>query len=187
VLTRLLAVYAAGLAMTGCGGSHPSAPEPSKAPRSLEVSSPAFADGKPIPTSYTCKGAGGSPELSWSGVPEDARALALVVDDPDAPNGTYTHWVVVDIPPDVADVGAGAAPAGGSELKASGGVGWKPPCPPSGVHHYRFNVYALSSALDLPRSASLDDVVEAIASNTIAWGRLTGTVTASGGDSGGGY
>lgn len=187
MLTRVLVLYAAGLALAGCGGSHPSAPEPSKAPRSLEVSSPAFADGKPIPKSYTCKGAGTSPELHWSGVPENARALALVVDDPDAPNGTYTHWVVVDIPPEVDGVPAGAAPAGGSELKASGGVGWKPPCPPSGRHHYRFSVYALSSELVLPASPSLDETVRAIASKTVAWGRLTGTVTASGGDAGGGY
>jgi len=186
-LTRVLAVYAAGLALAGCGGSHPSAPEPSRAPRSLDVSSSAFAEGGRIPTTYTCRGAGTSPRLRWSGLPEKTRSIALVVDDPDAPNGTYTHWVVVNIPPDVAEVAEGATPAGGSELKASGGVGWKPPCPPSGTHHYRFNVYALSSELDLPRSASLDDVVGAIASKTIAWGRLTGTVSASGGGSGGGY
>lgn len=176
----MLLVYAAGLALAGCGGSHPSAPEPSKAPRSLTVSSPAFAEGERIPESFTCRGAGRSPELHWSGVPRNARSLALVVDDPDAPRGTYTHWAVVDIPADVGDVREGAAPPG-TQLEASGGVGWKPPCPPSGVHHYRFSVYALGSPLGLRRSASLEDALDAIAEKAIAWGRLTGTVAASSG------
>ena len=166
------------LLLAGCGDSHPSAPEPAEAPRSLAVTSPAFTDGAAVPTEYTCKGAGTSPELHWSGVPEDAKALALVVDDPDAPNGTYTHWVVVDIPVTTTAADAGRPPAGGTELRASGGKGWAPPCPPSGTHHYRFSLYALSAPLELSSDASLDDAVEAIDSATVAWGRLTGTVAA---------
>ena len=179
MLTRVLAVYAAGLALAGCGGSHPSAPEPSRAPRSLEVSSSAFADGDRIPTTYTCRGAGTSPQLRWSGAPEKTRSIALVVDDPDAPNGTYTHWVVVNIPPDVAEVAEGGAPAGGSELRASGGVGWKPPCPPSGTHHYRFIVYALRTPTTLSNGVDTARALAAIDGKAIGRGTLVGTVRAS--------
>jgi Raf kinase inhibitor-like YbhB/YbcL family protein len=184
----LLLVVVAGLVLVGCGGSDPSAPEPSDAPRDITVTSPAFEDGKEIPESSTCTGAGTSPELHWSGVPKSAKGLALVVDDPDAPNGTFTHWNVVDIPTSTTGTDAGEPPAGGTELRGSDGSGWKPPCPPSGKHHYRFSVYALKAPLYLPISTSLDDVVKAIEDATVAWGRLTGTVAASGGnDSGGGY
>ena len=142
------------------------------------MTSPAFDDGAAIPEEHTCHGVGTSPELHWSDVPTDAQALALVVDDPDAPNGTYTHWVVVDIPVATTASAAGQPP-GGTELRGSGGRGWKPPCPPSGTHHYRFSVYALRSPLELSADASLDDAMRAIDDATVAWGRITGTVAAS--------
>lgn len=186
MLTRALPVCLLAAVLAGCGSdqSAPAAPSPT-ASRSISVSSPAFADGAAIPATYTCRGSGTSPALQWSGVPDGTRALALVVDDPDAPHGTYTHWVVADIPPTVSAAPAGRAPLGGAELKASGGKGWSPPCPPSGTHHYRFSVYALSAPLHLPGDTSLADAMTAIADRTLAWGRLTGTVTA--GSSGGGY
>jgi Raf kinase inhibitor-like YbhB/YbcL family protein len=187
-MVRGALVLLAGLVLAGCGGggSNASAPELADAARTLVVTSPAFDDGTAIPATYTCTGAGTSPELHWSGVPVDTEALALVVDDPDAPNGTFTHWVVVDIPASTAQVATGQPPAEGTELRGSEGRGWSPPCPPSGTHHYRFSVYALSSRLALPASASLDDAMKAIEGKTAAWGRLIGTVAGSG-DSGGGY
>lgn len=166
------------LVVAGCGGSSAPAPAPEHASRSIVVSSSAFADGAPIPAAYTCQGQGGSPPLSWDHLPASTRAVALVVDDPDAPHGTYTHWVVVDIAPGDRDLAAGHTPTGGVELRASGGTGWTAPCPPSGTHHYRFSVYALAAPTGLTATASLDDAMAAIDRETIAWGRLTGTVTA---------
>jgi Raf kinase inhibitor-like YbhB/YbcL family protein len=178
VIRRGLALVVAGLVTAGCGGSGPSAPAPSTVARTLVVTSPDFTDGAAIPASDTCAGAGTSPEVDWAGVPDDARALALVVDDPDAPHGTFTHWVVVDIPVSATRAPRGAAPVGGTELRGSGGPGWSSPCPPSGTHHYRFSVYALRSPLGLSDHASLDDAMGAIEEASVAWGRLTGTVTA---------
>jgi Raf kinase inhibitor-like YbhB/YbcL family protein len=178
---RRIVALAACLALVGCGDDSPSpaAPEPRDAPSTIQVSSPAFGDGDPIPAKYTCGGAGSSPPLTWSGIPAAARALALVVDDPDAPDGSYTHWVVVDIP--VADRGtdAGQSPPGGIALRGSGGTGWSPPCPPSGTHHYRFGVYALREPLRLEADVSLPRAITAIEEQALAWGRLTGTVAAA--------
>lgn len=187
MLTRTLVLCSAGLLVAACGGSDSaSAPEPTAADTGIRVSSPVFTDGAPIPTAYTCKGTGLSPELHWSGVPAGAGALALVVDDPDAPHGTYTHWVVVDIAPDTSGVAAGQVPSGGAQLRGSGGRGWTPPCPPSGTHHYRFHVYALKAPLGLAGDASLEEALKAIASATVSWGLLTGTVAAQS-SGGGGY
>src|SRR4051812_26670509 len=105
-------VLVAVLALTGCGkGVHGvAAPEPRGAPAAVRVTSGAFKEGEPIPAAYTCHGEGSSPPLGWTGVPAEARALALVVDDPDAPHGTFTHWVVVDIPVSTDHVDAGKEP-----------------------------------------------------------------------------
>jgi Raf kinase inhibitor-like YbhB/YbcL family protein len=193
VTTRPLAlVPALLLVLAGCGGGDSesaSAPDPS-APATITVTSRAFADGASIPSKYTCGGDEAPPDVAWSDVPSEVGSLALVVDDPDAPDGGYVHWVVVGIPASArGGIDAGALPGGASELEASGGPGWSPPCPPSGTHHYRFTVYAFPSDTSFTVSGDtpLDGVLSALADQAIAWGRLTGTVTASGGDSGGGY
>jgi hypothetical protein len=109
-------------------------------------------------------------------VPAAAAAVALVVDDPDAPRGTYTHWVVVDIPADVSSAAEGRAPAGGLEVQNSTGKSaYFGPCPPSGTHHYRFTVYALSGPTGLGAGTSLRDALDAVNARTIASGRLAGT------------
>lgn len=110
-------------------------------------------------------------------MPAKARELALVVDDPDAPGGTYTHWVVVGIPVRTTSVRAGSRPANSTEItNSSGKQAYAPLCPPSGTHHYRFTVYALSTPIKAS-GLSLRSGLDAIAGHTLAWGRLTGAYT----------
>ena len=161
--------------VAGCGHREPAEPARS-APMTIAVTSTAFAAGEPIPTMYSCRGANTSPPLRWTGTGGQAAALALVADDPDAPGGTYRHWIVVDIPPRVTEAPAGQPPPGGRQLPNSAGhPGYDGPCPPSGTHHYRFTVYALGRTLDLPAGATLDQALRAIDEATVARGQLIGT------------
>lgn len=184
VRSRVLTVWLLALlaAATACGGGQPSTPEESvvTAPDAMTVTSSAFRDGQPVPARYTCDGAGGSPPLAWVGVPGGAAALALVVDDPDAPRGTFVHWVVLDIPVETTAVDAGAVPSGGVQAQNTAGrASYYGPCPPSGTHHYRFTVYALSRRTGLSGGASLDQALSAIRSSATAQGRLVGTYARS--------
>jgi Raf kinase inhibitor-like YbhB/YbcL family protein len=142
----------------------------------IAVTSPAFGEGQPIPRDYTCKGPGRSPELRWRGVPTDAKSLALVVSDPDAPKGTFVHWVLYDLPAQDGGLPSGGAPPGAREADNSAGKkGWYPPCPPSGTHHYQFTVYALRGPVT---AQSTQDVLDEIGRLAVARGRLTGLVAA---------
>jgi Raf kinase inhibitor-like YbhB/YbcL family protein len=134
------------LAAGACGGStsqDTSALDATRVPEKITVTSPAFENGGAIPRANTCDGAGTPPTIRWTGVPASAKAVAVVVDDPDAPGGDFLHWLVIGLPPT-----AGSVPSrvpGVSELDNTGGTrGWTPPCPPAGsIHHYQFSVYAL--------------------------------------------
>ncbi|WP_029137024.1 YbhB/YbcL family Raf kinase inhibitor-like protein [Nakamurella lactea] len=172
------------LAAAGCGGATDTAGgAPSAGPQAgtgvIAVSSTAFADGAEIPAANTCRGAGQPPPLRWSGVPPAATSLALVVDDPDAPGGTFVHWALLGIPAAVDQLNGATPPVGATALTNSAGhAGWTPPCPPSGTHHYRFTVYALgASAPDTAGVATLN-LTKIVATQSIASGRLTGLVTA---------
>lgn len=146
-------------------------------PAAITVTSSAFADGAAVPTRFTCKGIDVSPPLRWSGVPADAAALALVVADPDAPRGTYIHWVVVDADPGTSSVDEGEVPAGARQARNSAQhPRYDGPCPPSGTHRYRFTVYALRRATGLPDGADLPDALDAIDRLATARGTLVGTV-----------
>jgi Raf kinase inhibitor-like YbhB/YbcL family protein len=144
----------------------------------ITVSSPAFADAAPIPRKFSCDGDDVSPPLSWDAVPDDAVELALVVDDPDAPRGTYVHWVLFGLQPSLTGLGEGEVPAGARQAKNSGGeVAYKGPCPPGGddAHRYRFTVYALNDGLDANDGAATGEVLSAVSKTAIAKGTLTGT------------
>ena len=146
---------AASVAVAACSSGDDQADPPSAAPTVITVTSTAFDEGGPIPKDYTCDGAETSPPLAWTGVPTDASALALVVDDPDAPGGTFVHWAVVDIGPGTDEVQAGGTPTAGVQLEnSSGDASYAGPCPPSGTHHYRFTVYALSKPLEVATGAT---------------------------------
>ena len=165
----------AGLAACSSGGGGPRQ-EPALA-EVISVSSPAFGNGAAIPARFTCAGQDVSPPLRWSGVPEGAAGVALVVDDPDAPRGTYVHWVLVGLGPATERLAEGAVPAGARQLPNSAGkAAWTGPCPPGGpAHHYRFTVYALQREPEVPGDADPEAAVEAIEAAATARGRLVGT------------
>lgn len=146
------------------------------APERITVTSSAFGDGGAIPRRFTCDGEGGPPPLSWDGVPKDTRALALVVDDPDAPRGTFVHWVVLDLPVGTQALNGGGLPTGAVQARNSAGrASYFPPCPPSGTHHYRFTLYALSERTGLRDGVELEKALRAVASSATGQGRLVGT------------
>jgi len=175
VRLRLL-LWATVLLRTAACSGDPSGKEPAMtAPSSITVTSTAFSDGGTIPGKYTCTGEDVSPPLAWTGVPPNAGALALVVDDPDAPRGTFTHWVLLDLAPDLSSIAEGQVPPGAKQANNSAGkASYFGPCPPSGTHHYRFTLYALSDATALPNGAKLDEALKAIDAKAITRGRLTG-------------
>lgn len=146
------------------------------APDVITVSSPAFREGHPIPARFTCDGHGQSPPLAWDDVPAEAAALALVVDDPDAPRRTFVHWVLLDIPVGTRVLDANEVPSGAVQARNSAGhPSYFGPCPPSGLHHYRFTVYALSKRTGLHDGARLDQALRAVETTATAQGRLVGT------------
>jgi Raf kinase inhibitor-like YbhB/YbcL family protein len=142
----------------------------------ITVTSTSFGEGEPIPVELTCDGDDRSPPLAWQGVPAGAADLALVVDDPDAPGGTYVHWVAVGIDPSSTGVDEAAVPPGARQVANSGGhARYDGPCPPGrdGAHRYRFTLYALDRPV--AAGAGLGDVLAAIGRGAIAKGTLTGT------------
>ena len=176
-LTRLATlVLASTLLAAGCGGGDDAEEPATDVAESITVTSSAFDADAPIPTQYTCDGDAVSPPLAWDGLPGDAKATALVVDDPDAPGGTYVHWIVLDIAPSTTSVDEGSVPADGVQATNSNGdAAYAPPCPPSGTHHYRFTVYALDGPTGLSEGAGTDDALAAIDDHAVARGRLIGT------------
>jgi Raf kinase inhibitor-like YbhB/YbcL family protein len=147
----------------------------------LQLSSSAFSNGGAIPRGYTCEGRDVSPPLAWSGVPPGTRSLALIVDDPDAPDPvaprmTWVHWVMYDIPPAAGHLAEGAAPPAGAKEGPNdwGRVGWGGPCPPIGRHRYFFKLYALDVVLGLEgaEKAQLDF---AMRGHVVAQAQLIGT------------
>jgi Raf kinase inhibitor-like YbhB/YbcL family protein len=141
---------------------------------SLTISSPAFGNGAPIPVQYTCKGANTSPPLTWSA----PLGAALVVDDPDAVNGLFVHWIVAGIAPGSGSTGDGQTPAGGTTLpNTAGEPAYKGPCPPAGTgtHHYRFTLYQLPNTYEMPSGLAGVQAAQAIAGAATAQAQLTGT------------
>ena len=149
----------------------------------MKLKSSAFTDGSPIPKKYSRDGADASPALSWSDVPAGTKSLALVCDDPDAPRGTWVHWVLFNLPPKATGLPEGVEK---SERPAGGGVqgknswdeiGWGGPQPPvgHGVHHYEFRLSALDTLLELPPGATKAQVESAMRGHVLAQAKLTGT------------
>ena len=140
--------------------------------KELVVTSPAFAQNGFIPTKYTCDGNDVNPPLKIEGIPKETESLVLIVDDPDAPMGTWDHWIVWNIPP-VEKIGENSVP-GVEGLNDFNRHSYGGPCPPSGTHRYFFNVYALDTKLDLDRNSRKKDVEKAMKGHILAKGQIIG-------------
>jgi Raf kinase inhibitor-like YbhB/YbcL family protein len=170
----MFCLLAAVAGISACGGK---AEEP-EVPQSIVLTSPAFDAGARMPQRFSCDDAELSPPLTWRKVPDGAKSLALVMEDPDAPNRTFVHWTVFAIAPKAREFLEGEAPEGSLEGENSvGEEGYAGPCPPEGdkAHRYVFELYALRSEPDLARGAKPDEVRDAIAKHAMARGRLIGT------------
>ncbi len=165
--------------LMACSADNTKSPE---IPMNLQVTSTAFADGHTIPAKYTCDGADVSPVLTWTNAPAGTKSFALIADDPDAPAGTWVHWVVYDLP-----AGADSLPENVAKSQYIAGnacqgmndfhrLGYGGPCPPSGkAHRYFFKLYALDAILDLKPGVTKDDLLKAMNGHVLAQGQLTGT------------
>lgn len=148
----------------------------------MQLTSAAFTAGSRIPSRCTCEGEDVSPPLAWTGVPPEARSLALVVDDPDAPRRRWVHWVVYDLPPTLhglpADVPPDGALSGGAQQGRNdfGRAGYGGPCPPPGpAHRYVFTLFALDTVLALPAGATRAELSRAMEGHVLATAGLVGT------------
>ncbi|WP_114782785.1 YbhB/YbcL family Raf kinase inhibitor-like protein [Botryobacter ruber] len=139
---------------------------------SLQLQSPAFEAGSNIPSRFTCDGEDISPALEISGLPEDTRSLALILDDPDAPHGTWTHWLVWNIAP-TDKIAEGSTP-GIVGRNSSGKKSYSGPCPPGGTHRYYFKLYALDSMISLREGATKQELVRVMEPYILATGELMG-------------
>ena len=158
-----------------------STPEPAVATSGITLTSTAFRDGQPIPRQYTCDGVNISPPLEWTGIPKTAKTIAIITDDPDAPAGTWVHWVLYNLPAD--NIGMVENVAGTDEVKGGGfqgkndfkQIGYGGPCPPSGMHRYFFKIYAVDSELPLKAGATKAELEGALQGHIMAQGQLIGT------------
>ena len=172
LLAVALAALAACSSSGGDGGAAVTTAAGQQAPAStMTVTSSAFGAGAAIPVRYTCKGDNLSPPLRWSAPPAGTEELALVVDDPDAPGGTFVHWVMSGIPAGQTQLAENAVPSGALEAREYTG-----PCPPGGpAHHYRFTVYALGRSPGIQEGANPRRAIAAIQAAATAQGQLVGT------------
>ena len=177
----LLVCAIALLATLSACGSQATGEPPPQAAIQLQVDSEAFSDGARIPEQYTCDGADVSPPLSWSEPPPGTKSLALIVEDPDAPNGAWTHWVVFNIPPTTRSLPGGITSDDTSEALGTQGkncwhdIGYGGPCPPEGTEHrYFFRVYALDTVLDVAAGTGKKPVQQAMEGHILAQGELMG-------------
>ena len=146
----------------------------------ITVTSTAFEEAGSIPAKYTCDGEDVSPPLAWIGVPEGTKSIALICDDPDAPMGTWVHWVLYNLPADAAGLPEGVpaektlptgARQGTSDFKK---IGYGGPCPPRGTHRYYFKLYALDATVDLAPGATKRQLLRAMEGHVLAQGQLMG-------------
>ena len=149
------------------------AKEKPQAKKTMKISSPAFINGAKLPSRYTCDGENVNPPLKIEEVPAQAKTLALVVDDPDAPYGTWTHWIVLNISTQTKEIAENSVPAKAFEARGdSGKAGYDGPCPPQGEHRYFFRLYALDS--EIASAPSKEAALSAIKKHAVAQAEIMG-------------
>jgi Raf kinase inhibitor-like YbhB/YbcL family protein len=141
----------------------------------MKLISPAFENNNGMPSEYTCDGPNIAPELNIEDVPENTKSLALIMDDPDAPAGTWVHWVVWNIPSDTRTIAKGTEPQGTLGTTSFGKQGYGGPCPPSGTHRYFFKLYALDTTLALKDGSTKEQLEHAMDGHIIEEVELMGT------------
>ncbi|MEK7560700.1 MAG: YbhB/YbcL family Raf kinase inhibitor-like protein [Patescibacteria group bacterium] len=147
----------------------------------MMITSAAFTHNSRIPLKYTCDGANMNPPIAISGIPDGAKGVVLIMDDPDAPRGTWVHWTVWNISPSAADIPEGVAPRGGIEgVTSFGRPGYGGPCPPSGTHRYFFKAYALDAAIVLDQNSSVSMIERAMEGHVLASAELIGLYSRAG-------
>ena len=141
----------------------------------MKITTTAFQQGGNIPSKFTCDGADANPPLRFEGAPAEAKSLALIADDPDAPGGLFTHWLVWNIDPKTTSVEENSAPSNGVQGKNDfGKSGYGGPCPPSGTHRYVFKIFALDRQLDLAADSKRAQLDAQMRGHIIAQGELIG-------------
>ncbi len=143
----------------------------------LEIVSPVFRNGNPIPPQYTCKGQNVNPSLNILNTPDGTQSLTLIMHDPDSVHGDFLHWLMWDIPPSTECIGVNSVPVGAVQgLNGAGKNSYMGPCPPqgTGTHHYIFDFYALDTTLGLPTNSEVTDVIKAMKGRVLDHSALTG-------------
>ncbi len=159
----------------GCSAQDTPATSEGVMEMTIQITSSAFTEGGNIPLQYTCDDVDVSPPLSWSGIPTDTVSLVLIVDDPDAPVGTWVHWVLFNLPSDLNGLEQGGSGIGIEGKNDFRRLGYGGPCPPKGsTHRYYFKVYALDTMLDLQSGATKAQVEGLIQGHILAQGQLMG-------------
>jgi Raf kinase inhibitor-like YbhB/YbcL family protein len=149
----------------------------------IEMRSTAFSEGAMMPSDFTCDGADMSPPIEWGSVPSATKSMALIMEDPDAPSGDWTHWLAYDLSPSLKKLpagilGSGRFPGGGVQGRTDfGEIGYGGPCPPQGSHRYFFKVYALDVMLGLKPGASKQELLGAMQGHILAQGQIMGTTS----------
>lgn len=170
-------VVAAALCLAGCGGGDGAGEVDVDGEATMEVSSSDLVTGATVPVRFTCDGEDARPALAWGEPPDGTTEVVVVVDDPDAPGGTFTHWTVWGLDPADTPIGS-SLPGGAIEgTNGFGSVGWRGPCPPRGAdpHRYRFRVLAVDTPVGLSSGATPDAVDRAIRGHVLAEGHLIAT------------
>ena len=146
----------------------------------IKLRSTAFKEGGMIPGQYTCDGKDISPPLAWESVPDDTKSIALICDDPDAPMGTWVHWMLYNLPTNINELPEKIPPQKILENGAKQGtndfrnIGYGGPCPPGGTHRYYFKIYALDSVLTLEAGATKTKLLKAMEGHILAKGQFMG-------------
>jgi len=184
-LLILLSMFLSACASSASSTSEPATPEPiaTEETMSLQLTSDAFTNGQSIPAKYSCVGKNISPALAWNDPPAGTQSFALIMDDPDAPFGTWVHWVLYNIKPDMRSLQEDLSIPGKNidpeaiyvGKNSAGNIGYDGPCPPSGTHRYFFKLYALDTLISLLPGASEEQILKEMDGHILAQDELMGT------------